>query len=471
METEQFMCEVFDNVLGSIIIFNDEGQVTFINQTGKQELGVFSGSYRINDFFSLLIPDSQINIPNFINTIENTEIVTSVYRCNNTCFPAKVRISRINMSELMHFNIASVINVTDEQYMEKEMNSAIEHMKQVMEVRNEFVANITHELRTPVNGIKGHIKNLQIKEEDIAKRRIMDIILKCCSNMEKIINDMLDFSKIEAGKFELNCQQFSFRECLEHVIEMNLPVANEKGIGLSMSIAEDIPDTMIGDDLRLVQILNNLISNGMKFTSIGSVRVEVYRTFQKNDLVELTFFVIDTGIGIGPEEKDRLFKSFSQVDGSVTRKYGGTGLGLYVTRQLVELMKGTITVSSEKGQGSTFSFTVCLNTPETGSDKQKIINVASALKHDEQNKETVESSFIYGTEENIKQTRNMLEKILLSVEMDNWEKAEYFSDVLKHLLDGADEDKKKTVFRMQMAVRKEDYDKSIRFIKSLMDFE
>ncbi len=470
MESEQVIRDIFNDVLGCIIIFDNEGKVTFINNAGQGELGYSLDSLYIHNILCVIFPDKDVDIARYVESASQGEIETPVYRANNTCFPAKVKLNRIVFDNKQSVNIASIINITDEQYLESEMHNAVKHMEDVMRTRNEFVANITHELRTPVNGIKGHVKNLQMEEPDSGKRRTMDIILKCCSNMEKIINDMLDFSKIEAGKFELNIQEFDFRECINHVVETNLPVANEKGIGLSITVAEDIPAKLIGDDLRLTQILNNLISNGMKFTSIGSVKVEVYRTFQKNDVVELTFFVIDTGIGIGPEQKDRLFKSFSQVDGSVTRQYGGTGLGLFVTRQLVELMNGSITVSSERGKGSTFSFTVCFKTNETGRDKEKIISLPSFKQNISiDNENTSEQAFIYGSPENKKQTRSMYEKLLLSVEIGNWEKAEYFADVLKKLLGGADDELKHKLFRMTMSIRKEDYDKSIAYINEMMN--
>ena len=168
-----------------------------------------------------------------------------------------------------------------------------------------------------------------------------------------------------------------------------------------ISTSDDIPDDVYGDDLRIIQILNNLLSNAIKFTSIGSVQVEVHRTFTKGKTMELTFLVMDTGIGISPEEQDKLFHSFSQVDGSITRKYGGTGLGLFVTKQLVDLMHETISVVSEKGKGSTFTFSVqieCENIDESlMEEKQAQIEIKPPII---QVSSEQELAYVYGSEEN-----------------------------------------------------------------------
>lgn len=400
MKTERVIHEVLDNILGSIVVFGDDGKITFINRVGIEELGYHSVDTDITSILSMLF-HNHMNISDYIKTIDGTQIRTSVYRKNNTCFPALIEIKRVLSSTGENLNVLSIRNETDETIMEKELDQAKQDMEETMRVRNELVANITHELRTPVNGIKGHIKNLLSKEEDQQKRRVMEIISKCCLNMEKIINDLLEFSKLEAGKLQLNPQFFKLRECVEHAIETNMSVANEKGISLTARVSDDIPDDVYGDDLRIIQILNNLLSNAIKFTSIGSVQVEVHRTFTKGKTMELTFLVMDTGIGISPEEQDKLFHSFSQVDGSITRKYGGTGLGLFVTKQLVDLMHGTISVVSEKGKGSTFTFSVqieCENIDESlMEEKQAQIEIKPPII---QVSSEQELAYVYGSEEN-----------------------------------------------------------------------
>ncbi|MDE7063431.1 MAG: hypothetical protein K2O73_09345, partial [Lachnospiraceae bacterium] len=213
-------------------------------------------------------------------------------------------------------------------------------------------------------------------------------------------------------------------------------------------------------------VLNNLVSNALKFTSIGYVNIEVYKTRLKHGRMELTFFVIDSGIGISLENQEKLFQSFSQADGSITRRYGGTGLGLFVTKQLVELMHGTISLQSEKGKGSTFTFTI-----EVGVEDSEGKEMEQTAPEIVQFMETGGSAmpdisvqdeiFVYGSTENRRELQNNLEKLMLSIEMGSWEKAETFSDNIKQLAGDAEQGVKSSIFKMQMAVRKEDYEKSI----------
>ena len=176
--------------------------------------------------------------------------------------------------------------------------------------------------------------------------------------MIEIINNLLDFSKLEAGKFTLEEREFSFREAMDKIIAMNINQINEKGLSLLLNISPEIPERIIGDELRITQILTNLINNAVKFTSMGQIVVDVVKTMELNDTVELFFMVMDTGIGIAPEDMDKLFKSFSQVDAYITRRFRGSGLGLTIVKELVELMDGEVHVESEKGKGSTFSFSI-----------------------------------------------------------------------------------------------------------------
>ena len=471
MGVSSMVNEVLNNSLGIVIVFNDKGEVSFLNQVGIEELGYQPEESDIAGMAATVFRE----LNNYVadaKAFEGKKIKTTIYRKNNTCFPAVIRIKRIENENHEMLNVVSVLNITDEHLMENELQKVREEMSNTMRIQNEFTANITHELRTPVNGIQGHIKNLILNEEDEDKRKVMDIIMKCCLNMEKIINNLLDFSKIEAGKFELASEEFSVRQCIEHVISTSSSIANEKGIQLSAYVDDAVPETIIGDELRLVQMLNNLISNAVKFTSVGYVRVEVYQTFRKKDIVELSFLVIDTGIGISSAEQDKLFQSFSQVDGSVTRKYGGTGLGLYVTKQLVELMNGEISISSQRGQGSTFTFTIHVQTnkkpQETVVELHKSIEqTADYLEIHLEEPVITEPVFIYDSEENIVQRHSTLERLMLCIEMDNWQKAENFADGLKQLLAGGSSELNRLVFRMQMAVRKEDYDKSMECLNQM----
>lgn len=470
---------LLDNALGIMMVFREDGDVLFLNETGKKELGYQERAIRLEQIFPGLLDEEQ-DIPLQILQKAGTEIRLPVYRANMTCFPGRLRYAMTREMDGKAIYLSSIVNLQEKEEEVNELAKLEERVKENMKARNEFVANITHELRTPVNGIKGHVENLKAEEADEEKRRVLDIILDCCDNMRKIINNLLDFSKIEAGKFEIAEEPFSVRDCVNHTIYTSMMLANEKGIKLSAYVSEDVPEEVIGDELRLTQILNNLISNAVKFTTVGYVRVEVYNTMVVGNEIELTIFVIDTGIGVSLEEKEKMFKSFSQVDGSITRQYGGTGLGLYVSKQLVELMHGHIELESEKGKGSTFQFNVKLKMSEETAKKQQEKDVEEALEEKNriveklresmkryQEESGVEQLFLFKSEENKKETKTNLEKISLCIEMRNWSKAEQFAENVKKLCEQAPKEVKSQVFKMLMAIRKEDYEKSMAMQKQL----
>lgn len=459
---------IVENSYGIVIVFDETGEVLVINEQGREELGVTNEKLMASDIFvQWFLEQTEESVYDTLKEHIEKDVHTSIYRVNGTCFPAIVRCTRLvgRHGDVRYYVVGQDISKNEE--VVTRLAKTETKLKESMKARNEFVANVTHELRTPVNGIKGHITNLLAAEDNPEHIKIQEIILQCCKNMEKIINNMLDFSKIEAGKFEITEEVFKIRDCVNHVIDTSMTIANGKGIKLSAYISDDIPEKLVGDELRIVQILNNLVSNAVKFTSIGFVRVEVYCTKQSGNEIELTFFVIDTGIGVTLEEKEKMFKSFSQVDGSITRQYGGTGLGLYVTRQLVELMHGHIELESEKGKGSTFQVTLNLKLGDEVTTMeqvaQKVVAVEelkSRMRQDQENEE-VSDIYVFHSKENQKELRRTLEKLVLCIEMGNWEKAEQFSENVKKLCEGAEQPLKSKIFRMQMSVRKEDHDKSI----------
>ena len=224
--------------------------------------------------------------------------------------------------------------------------------------KSEFLANMSHEIRTPMNAIIGFADLMLKTDLDSKQRSYLDHINRSSRSLLTIINDILDFSKIEAGKLVLENRDFSIDEVLQELSGMFSMNADDKGVALSVSAAPGVPRMLKGDSLRLRQVVINLVANAVKFTGRGSVSVLVdVDTIDKRS-VDLLFSVKDTGIGIDSEQIDGLFDSFSQADGSATRRYGGTGLGLAICKQLVEMMNGRIWVESETGLGSCFFFTV-----------------------------------------------------------------------------------------------------------------
>lgn len=384
--SEEKSNSIVTNASDSIITINEQQKIIAFNPSSEQMFN-YSVEEIMGQSIEILIPESaRASHKNYIVGFEkektNTKNMNSRdgikgRRKNGELFPAEASISKSTIHGVTFFT-AFVKDISDRVASEKAMLLAREEAEEATVAKSDFLANMSHEIRTPMNAIIG-LSDLALRTD--LNRKQHDYLTKVHSSANAllgIINDILDFSKIEAGKLKMEVIEFSIDEVLENLATVASVKTQEKGLELLFSRDPDVPVNLLGDPLRIGQILINLSNNATKFTDKGEIILTIKLVEKVENKVTIRFCIEDTGIGMTEEQMGKLFKSFSQADTSTSRKYGGTGLGLTISKQLVEMMNGKIWLESEPDIGSKFYFDIKLDI--NLNPKTKIKTLSSDLE-------------------------------------------------------------------------------------------
>lgn len=353
--------KILSEKVRDIIHFIDtEGNIIDVNQSGLNSYG-----YTYEEFLKLNIIDLRAEGVITSELLRSFDKEGAFYetvhrRKDGSKFPVEISCQGAEIGG-KRVLISIIRDITERKSGENNLKAAKEAAETANRVKSEFLANMSHEIRTPINGIVGMVDLTLLTELNNEHKENLMIVKSCANSLLKIINDILDFSKMEAGKLKIENINFDIKYLVEEIIKSHSPSAIIKGIELNYEFSSNIHQYVVGDPNRVKQILNNIISNAIKFTESGEVWIKVKEIKSNDNKVEIQFVVEDSGIGIPEEKMCELFQSFSQLDGSITRKFGGTGLGLVISKQLSELMGGRLRVESKKGIGSKFYFTLNFN--------------------------------------------------------------------------------------------------------------
>lgn len=364
---------ILDAVADAIVTIDRDGRILQWSAGAERIFGYLPDEI-VGRCLTRLMPEPhRSSHPQYVDAFLNTGVAKIIgkgreltgLRKDGSEFPLELTVSQVEDSDEVFFT-GILRDITERKAAEAALVTAREEAEAANLAKSQFLATMSHEIRTPMNGVLGMASLLESTPLNSRQRRLLGNVSRSGMALLGIINNILDLAKIEAGKFELSPTVFHLREVIDDLCDLFAERCEQKGVELNCFVDEHLPLEIVGDPTRLRQILTNLVGNAVKFTEKGEILIDLSLQEERDD--ELTFVckVKDTGIGIAPDDVGAVFKTFHQVDGSLTRSRGGTGLGLSITKVLVELMGGQISVTSESGVGSTFTFSATVGAVSPG---------------------------------------------------------------------------------------------------------
>ena len=401
--TSGFFKNIFDNARAGMVILGKDARILFSNNTFCTMTGLDLSQLMNISLYQLISPDYTTLLEQGIEQLQpnppDHEVLTVRKMDPETDVWWQITVQILFDEETgKKFLFAMIIDTTEQVVGQKRLESARDAAEKSTRDKSSFLANMSHEIRTPIHTVIGMNELLLETTLDPEQQEYAEQIRFSADVLLGLINDILDFSKIEAGKLDLEMIRFNLHQMVEEALDMVSLEAHKKGIEVITDIRPGVPAMVIGDPVRVRQIILNLYNNAVKFTQQGEISVALQLEHEEEDWVMCRFFVRDTGIGIPKEKLSKLFRAFTQIDHSTTRKYGGTGLGLSISQNLVRMMQGKIGVESEAGEGSTFWFTVKLgkvaDSPEPYPERDEMSGIKVLVVDDNNYSREVLSSYL-----------------------------------------------------------------------------
>jgi PAS domain S-box-containing protein len=373
-KNELMLSSVISSALDAIVITNQDGQIIHWNKAATEIFGYTEEEVKGRTLMETIIPPAArrpdgTGFELFLDPddfhILNQRLELTGVRKSGIEFPMELAVTAIHNEQEFYYN-GFIRDISNRKQREQELVQMKEKAEQAAKAKSQFLSVMSHELRTPLNAVIGITHLLMLNQPREDQQEDLRTLQFSGESLLHIINDILDFTKLDSGKIELSAIDFNLRELTQSLDQSFSYKAREKGIVFDVEFDQRIPFCVKGDNFRLSQVLNNLISNAIKFTQEGSVKLKVEMTEDNGPGFAARFLVMDTGIGISQDKQEKIFEQFTQADSDTTRLYGGTGLGLSISTKLVELMGSTILVDSTPGKGSTFHFSVDLQRGEVG---------------------------------------------------------------------------------------------------------